>query len=96
MNFHRSSTDQRAAVKNDSGRTRENVFAVDRTDPRIFPEAARPLQIDLLQEHGARAAMARVCPKINHRHPADHRVRQDGSWIHEALAGRPDCSIKGW
>lgn len=62
------------------------MFAVDGTDPGVLPEAARPLQIDLLQEHGARAAVARVRPKINHRHPADHRVRQDGSWIHEALA----------
>lgn len=96
MNFRRSGTDQRAALKNDSGCTRKNVSAVDGTDSGIFPEASWSLQIDLLQEHGARTTLARVCPKTNHRYPADHRVCQDGSWIHEALAGRPDCSIKGW
>ena len=96
MDFRRSGTDQRAALKNDSGCTRKNVSAVDGTDSGVLPEAARPLQIDLLQEHGARATLARVRQKTNHRYPADHRVRQDGSWIHEALAGRPDCSTKGW
>lgn len=96
MDFRRSGTDQRVAFKNDSGCTRKNVSAVDGTDPGVFPEAPRPLQIDLLQEHGTRAAMARVRPETNHRYPADHRVRQDGSWIHEALAGRSNCSIKGW
>lgn len=36
-----------------------------------------------------------MCSETNHRHPADHRVRQNGPWIHEALARRPDCFIKG-
>ncbi|TGZ55546.1 hypothetical protein DBV15_12726 [Temnothorax longispinosus] len=68
---------------------------VDGTDPGVLPEAHRHLQNDLLQEHGARAALAGVRPKADHRHPADHRIRQNGPWIHEALAGRPDCFIKG-
>lgn len=68
---------------------------IDGTDPGVLPQAPRPLQIDILQGHGARATLAGVRPKVNHRHPADHRVRQNGPWIHEALAGRPDRFIKG-
>lgn len=93
--FRRSGTDQRASLENDSGRAREDVPGVDGTDPGVLPEARRNLENDVLQEHGARAALAGVRPEADHRHPADHRVRQNGPWIHEALAGRPDCFIKG-
>lgn len=96
MELRRSSTDQRASLEDDSGRACEDVPGVDGTDPGVLPEAPRPLQIDLLQEHGARAALAGVRPEADHRHPADHRVRKNGPRIHEALAGRPDRFIKGW
>lgn len=39
--------------------------------------------------------MAGVRSEIDCRHPADHRVRQNGPWIHEAFARRPDCFVKG-
>lgn len=93
--FRRSGTDQRASLENDSGRARKDMPRIDGTDPGVLPEAHRYLQNDLLQEHGARTALAGMRPKTDHRHPADHRVRQNGPWIHEALAGRPDCFIKG-
>lgn len=75
MKLRRSSTDQRASIEDDSGRAREDVPGVDGTDPGVLPKAPRPLQIDLLQEHGARAALARVRSETDHCHPADHRVR---------------------
>jgi len=93
--FRRSGTNQRASLENDSGRARKDMSGVDGPDPGILPEAHRHLQNDLLQKHGAWATLVGVCPKVNHRHPADHRVRQNGPWIHEAFAGRPNCFIKG-
>lgn len=86
MNFRRSGTDQRASLENDSGRARKDMPGIYGTDPRVLPEAHRHLQNDLLQKHGARATLVGVCPETNHRHPADYRVRQNGPWIHEALA----------
>lgn len=35
--------------------------------------------------------MARVRQQANADDPADNRVRQDGTGLHEALSRRPDC-----
>lgn len=87
LNFRRSGTDQRASFENDSGRACKDMPGIDGTDPGVFPKAHRHEQSVVLQEYGARAALAGVRPEANYCYPADHRVRQDGSRIYEALAG---------
>lgn len=54
---------------------------------RDVSQAQRPLPAALLQEHGARGAVARVCPEAYDRHTADHRVCKDGARLHEVVAG---------
>lgn len=39
---------------------------------------------------GPRGTVVGVRAKIDIRHPADHRIRKNGSWFHETIAGRSD------
>lgn len=39
---------------------------------------------------GSRRTVVGVRAKADGRHPADHRVRQNGARIHETVARRPD------
>ena len=56
------------------------------------PDESGPQPRVVLQEYAARAAVARGRPEAHGGHPGDYRVRQDGPRIHEAHAGRSDCS----
>lgn len=38
----------------------------------------------------SRGAVVGVCAKVDVRHSADHRVCQNGAWLHETIARRPD------
>lgn len=78
------------ALEDDIGRARSDVSVLAGPHPRDVPEAAGPLEAALLQEHGARGAVARVRPETDDHHSANHRVRQDGARVHEVVAGRPN------
>jgi len=41
---------------------------------------------------GPRRTVVGMRAKVNSRHPADHRVCQNGAWIYETVTGRSDCA----
>lgn len=89
--FCRPQPDIRAAVENDLGRTHQDVFIHLGAHSRDVPETPRSLATVILQKYGARRVVAGMCAEIDHHHTADHRVRENGTWIHEIIAGRSDC-----
>lgn len=92
----RSKSDQRAAVEDDLRRAQSHVPHLSGTHPRDVPQTPRPVTAALLQKHGTRGAVARVCPKAHHGYPANHRIRQDGARLHEAQPGRPNRLAQSW
>lgn len=45
---------------------------------------------------GTWTTMVRMCAKTNNSHTTDHRIRKNGSWVHETYARRSNRPAQSW
>lgn len=90
----RSKSNIGAAVENDIGRSRTDLPIFRGADTRDVPKTAGPLAVTILQEHGARGAVAGVRPEAHDDHTANHRICENGTWFHEIITRRSNRTTK--